>query len=182
MAWQASIDPEGNPVTYGVILDHSYTEGSVQWRKIQIFNTSLENSLDLGSLRSDTTYHWTVVAHDTVSHSESASETWSFTTANDSCPSDPDIDKDGLPDEWERNGLYSDGEFIDLPSLGAKVGQKDLFIWIDHMYKPGIIIGKTMVGAVDCSPSKAVIDAVIEAFKRREMYTSMLAMLPIIIK
>lgn len=88
-----------------------------------------------------------------------------------------DSDSDGLPDLWEKYGFryYKDGLniFIDLPKEGAKVGQKDLFLWIDHMYKEGInpffagVSGAFMINATDCQPSKELIDAVKEAFKKK---------------
>src|SRR2546421_8976711 len=35
-------------------------------------------------------------------------------------------------DDWKLNGTTQNGQFIDLPSIGAKVGQKDIFIQVDY--------------------------------------------------
>lgn len=43
----------------------------------------------------------------------------------------PDADKDGLPDNWERNGVWVRGAHLDLPSLGADPRHKDLFVHYD---------------------------------------------------
>ncbi len=44
-----------------------------------------------------------------------------------------DCDGDALPDQWEVSGLEQDGATIDLACYGARVGEKDLFLWLDHM-------------------------------------------------
>lgn len=44
-----------------------------------------------------------------------------------------DTDGDGLPDEWETNGVTIEGEFINLPAMGANPMHKDLFIHLDWM-------------------------------------------------
>lgn len=41
-----------------------------------------------------------------------------------------DSDQDGLPDEWENNGSING-----VSLAGAEVGKKDIFLWIDHMYR-----------------------------------------------
>lgn len=42
-----------------------------------------------------------------------------------------DSDRDGIPDAWEEAGSINGVSLV-----GAEVGVKDLFLWIDHMYKP----------------------------------------------
>ncbi len=52
-----------------------------------------------------------------------------------------DADQDGIPDEWEENGLDTDKDGlidVDLKAMGAVVGQKDLFVEIDKMDKLNI--------------------------------------------
>jgi hypothetical protein len=44
----------------------------------------------------------------------------------------PDQDDDGLPDKWERDGVWVRGKFLDLPSLGSEVDHKDLFLRYDY--------------------------------------------------
>ena len=44
-----------------------------------------------------------------------------------------DSDKDGLPDRWEKEGVTIDGEFINLPKMGADPKHKDLFVHADWM-------------------------------------------------
>ena len=43
----------------------------------------------------------------------------------------PDGDGDGLPNDWERNGVWVGDQFVDLAALGADSGQKDAFIYVD---------------------------------------------------
>lgn len=55
----------------------------------------------------------------------------------------PDTDGDGLPDDWEKNGVTFDGEFIDLKAMGADPKHKDIFVHADWMAeddsRPGIV-------------------------------------------
>ncbi len=44
-----------------------------------------------------------------------------------------DTDGDCLPDHWERDGITVNGQFINLPALGADARHKDLFIHADWM-------------------------------------------------
>jgi len=45
-----------------------------------------------------------------------------------------DRDGDKLPDVWELDGYTAtNGEFVDLPAMGANVGHKDVFVKIDYM-------------------------------------------------
>jgi len=45
----------------------------------------------------------------------------------------PDADGDGLADDWEANGVTFNGQFIDLPAMGADPNKPDLFIQLDWM-------------------------------------------------
>ena len=66
-----------------------------------------------------------------------------------------DIDNDWICDEWERNGADVNGDGIidlDLPALGARVGQRDIFVEYDAM--------------TDFAPSQAAIDSVVAAFRK----------------
>lgn len=48
-------------------------------------------------------------------------------------PFNPDTDGDTLQDGWELLGLaFSDGDYIDLPQLGAQPCRKDLFVQLDY--------------------------------------------------
>ncbi|WP_416399344.1 choice-of-anchor L domain-containing protein [Allohahella sp. A8] len=72
----------------------------------------------------------------------------------------PDIDNDGLLDDWETNGLtvtLPDGssEFLDLPAMGADPLVKDLFIELDWMVRQNLI---------DYRPSPEVLAKVIAAY------------------
>src|SRR5579883_1539724 len=49
-----------------------------------------------------------------------------------------DADGDGIPDDWERNGVnltYPDGSkhFLDLKALNASAAHKDVIVWVDWM-------------------------------------------------
>ena len=44
-----------------------------------------------------------------------------------------DLDGDGLPDQWEEEGVTINGVSYPLPRWGAKPGQKDLFLQLDWM-------------------------------------------------
>ena len=48
-----------------------------------------------------------------------------------------DSDGDGLPDEWETNGVTIDGTFIDFPRMGANPRKPDIFIEADWMEYAG---------------------------------------------
>jgi hypothetical protein len=43
----------------------------------------------------------------------------------------PDRDGDGIPDYWEEHGVWVNGQFLDLPALGANPDHKDLFLHYD---------------------------------------------------
>lgn len=44
-----------------------------------------------------------------------------------------DSDGDGLADEWETNGVTFNGQFINLPAMGADPNKPDIFIHLDWM-------------------------------------------------
>jgi hypothetical protein len=44
-----------------------------------------------------------------------------------------DSDNDGLPDAWEMHGYTYNGEFVDLPGMGADPTVPDVFVEIDYM-------------------------------------------------
>ena len=66
-----------------------------------------------------------------------------------------DSDGDGLPDDWETNGLYIDvdgrEEFVDLPAMGANPMVRDIFVEVDWME--------------GCKPSQNSINIVCKQFK-----------------
>lgn len=43
----------------------------------------------------------------------------------------PDGDGDGLPDHWERVGVWVGSKHVDLPGLGANPNVKDAFVYVD---------------------------------------------------
>jgi hypothetical protein len=61
-------------------------------------------------------------------------------------------DGDGLPDDWETSGYFLDGQFVDLPAMGASPDHKDVFVEIDYM--------------TGHRPSQAAIDMVTAAFAK----------------
>lgn len=78
-----------------------------------------------------------------------------------------DRDEDGLPDDWEENGLDVDADGtidLDLPALGADPDRKDIFLEIDWMFTAPTCMGGTCWGGVDFSPTPAAIAAVVAAF------------------
>lgn len=44
-----------------------------------------------------------------------------------------DSDGDGLPDDWEINGYTYNGQFINLPAMGADPNHKDILVEVDYM-------------------------------------------------
>jgi len=66
-----------------------------------------------------------------------------------------DSSGDGIPDLWKLRGYTVNGVYVDLPAMGAKVGRKDLFIWMDYMVTPG---------SVNLGPSQSVINNIIAVF------------------
>lgn len=71
---------------------------------------------------------------------------------NDVAAGIPDADNDGIPDSAEMQGGTYAG--LDLYSMGARTGQRDIFIEVDHMDStdPGVI------------PRKESLQKVVEAF------------------
>ena len=73
-----------------------------------------------------------------------------------------DSDQDRLPDQWEKEGVTVDGEFIDLPRMGANPLHKDIFIHADWMardsnppraiFKPAPRAIKIVTDAFDVAP------------------------------
>ena len=71
-----------------------------------------------------------------------------------------DTDGDGLPDDWERNGVTIDGEFINLPKMGADPLHKDIFVHVDWMspspsntdYRPNTKALKLVTDALAIAP------------------------------
>ncbi len=78
-----------------------------------------------------------------------------------------DADEDGLPDDWETDGLDVDGDGtidLDLPAMGADPGHKDLFLEIDWMFEAQTCIWFICWGGEDFSPDEAALADVIQAF------------------
>ena len=48
-----------------------------------------------------------------------------------------DSDGDGIPDEWEINGVTIGDEFVNLPAMGADPNVPDIFIEVDWMQEAG---------------------------------------------
>lgn len=44
-----------------------------------------------------------------------------------------DPDGDAIPSSWEQYGYSSDGEFVNLPTLGADPFRKTVFVYVDYM-------------------------------------------------
>ncbi|MGA7670393.1 MAG: hypothetical protein WBW04_08210, partial [Nitrolancea sp.] len=66
----------------------------------------------------------------------------------------PDADGDGIPDLWERSGVSLNGQFINLPNMGADPNKPDIFLQIDWMQD----------AAHNQSLSNAAIRKVVDAF------------------
>jgi hypothetical protein len=62
----------------------------------------------------------------------------------------PDADGDGLADAWETSGVTFNGQFIDLPAMGADPAKPDLFIHLDWMQDAthDQRLGSTAIGKV----------------------------------
>lgn len=78
-----------------------------------------------------------------------------------------DTDGDGLPDEWEINGIDYDGDGVaelDLPALGADPNRADIFIEVDWMIKPETCIWFLCWGGKDFSPNQDALQDVVAAF------------------
>jgi hypothetical protein len=76
-----------------------------------------------------------------------------------------DSDGDGLWDDWETQGIDTDGDGtidLDLPHMGANPLRKDMYIEIDFMGCSNANRGCR--GGHDHRPSQTIIDKVVEAF------------------
>jgi len=69
-----------------------------------------------------------------------------------------DSDEDGLPDEWEKNGVTIAGVFIDLKKMGADPMHKDIFIHADWM--------ATGPSGMALKPNPSAIKMMIDSFAR----------------
>ena len=83
-----------------------------------------------------------------------------------------DSDGDGLPDDWETNGVDYDKDGtvdLDLPAMGADPKHKDLFIEVDHMEKPQSCIWFICWGGENFAPQQSALDDVRAAFAASPM-------------
>ena len=70
-----------------------------------------------------------------------------------------DTDDDGLPDDWEINGIDIDGDGnidLDLPSLDADPNHKDIFVELDYMEfhrPPSSVINNVTTAFIDAPVS-----------------------------
>ncbi len=78
-----------------------------------------------------------------------------------------DTDSDGLPDEWETDGLDIDKNGtidLNLPAMGANPRHKDVFAEIDYMKKANTCVWLVCWGGRDFSPSQSALADVRNAF------------------
>jgi hypothetical protein len=79
-----------------------------------------------------------------------------------------DVDGDGLPDDWEINGIDYDGDGIpelDLPALGADPLHADIFLEIDWMVRPPQCAGQVCWGgSYSFQPRTDAMQDVVDAF------------------
>jgi ELWxxDGT repeat protein len=73
-----------------------------------------------------------------------------------------DSDGDGLPDQWESEGVTVNGEFLDLPAMGANPLRKDIFIEVDWMLREPVCLIIYCYGSVP--PQPAALATVIAAY------------------
>jgi len=74
-----------------------------------------------------------------------------------------DSDRDNIPDVWERSGYFgSNGNFVNLPAMGAKPDHKDIFVYVNSYTDP-LTLNRSLL-------SKAAIDKVIQAFASAPIY------------
>jgi hypothetical protein len=87
-----------------------------------------------------------------------------FWSSGVSCPSgaQADSDGDGLLDSWEEHGLTVNGEFVDLPAMGADPDHKDIFVEIDHMDATNSLVPLAPVPDAMADVEKAFADAPVE--------------------
>lgn len=85
-----------------------------------------------------------------------------------------DTDGDGLPDDWEINGVDTDNDGtidLDLKRMGADPKVKDIFVEIDWMYQPYIPghvlwIEYTKQSEINLHPSEGAMRKVYDQFKK----------------
>lgn len=86
-----------------------------------------------------------------------------------------DVDRDGIPDQWEVNGVgltYPDGSthFLDLKAQKASPGHKDIIVWVDWMGNETLIDhGKSQVH--NHKPLDSAIAIVKNAFAGAKQFT-----------
>lgn len=81
-----------------------------------------------------------------------------------------DTDEDGLPDDWEENGVDVDEDGaidLDLPALGANPLRKDIFLEIDFMAEEErCVFNVCQAVGHNHGPEREALERVIEAFAR----------------
>ncbi len=82
LAWTASVDPDGDPVTYDVYLGVGSLPGTPAVSGLS------SPGYDPGTLAGLSTYHWRVVSMDPFGGSTPGAE-WTFTTSDNSAPDTP---------------------------------------------------------------------------------------------
>jgi hypothetical protein len=101
-----------------------------------------------------TTFSWTPAESDAGEHTITFSATDSsgrVVTCSFDIEVTWDRDGDGLPDFWEECGFTAaNGDFVDLPAMGADPDRKDIFVEVDYM-----------AGQM---PQQQAIDMVVDAF------------------
>lgn len=78
-----------------------------------------------------------------------------------------DSDGDGLPDEWEQNGIDYDGDGspeVDLPALGADPQRADIFLEVDWMEKSPRCLVFFCWGGRSFAPDRVALQDVVGAF------------------
>jgi hypothetical protein len=86
-----------------------------------------------------------------------------------------DADRDGIPDDWERNGVslnYPDGSthLLDLKALNASPGHKDIIVWVDWMGDETLVEGGKNV-VHNHQPLDSSIEIVKNAFAGAKQFT-----------
>jgi uncharacterized repeat protein (TIGR01451 family) len=81
----------------------------------------------------------------------------------------PDLDADGIPDCWERNGIQikaTDGHIVTLPLPKATVGHKDLFVEADYMDCAAGGDNTCAANSHSDEPVQGAMDEVVNAFRQ----------------